>query len=167
MRFPGKRLIEGIGSWMQRKKPVSEDENSLTTKSKDEKLRVLGVQSQPATVSFKTAVRKNTHAEDDDALTSKMSEESAWESTVNTPSKSKKSNVSPFPVKASAHFTPEKKPVSPDQGPPPRPAAQTKNLETDDHLVTDSELAILQAENTRLKLLLDDQLKSSEDAVGN
>lgn len=166
MRFPGKRLIEGIGSWMQRKKSVSEDENSLTTNSNDEKLRAPGAQSEPATVSVKIAV-KDTHAEDDDALKSKMSEETALEPTAINLSEPIKSNISPFPVKASTHFTPEKKTPFPDQGLPPRLASLYKNLQTDDHLVTDIELATLEAENTRLKRLLHNQLKSSGDGVGD
>ncbi len=166
MRFPGKHLIEGISSWIQRKKSVSEAEKFLADKSDDEKLRASGAQSEPAAVSVKIAV-KDIHAEDDDALKSKMSEETALETTAINLSEPIKSNISPFPVKASTHFTPEKKTPFPDQGQLPRLASPYENLETDDHLVTDIELATLEAENTRLKRLLNDQLKSSGDGVGD
>jgi len=160
MRFPGKRLIEKLGIWGHRKKSVSGDAESLTADVKDEDCREPETQSQQVKVPV-TAALKDTSVENDALLENELPEHRFVESKPHKLPKATIENVAMARVNSSPDIPAKKKSSASESKPATRRPTQSKNLKIDNQIITDSELAALEAENYRLKQLLIKQLKSS------
>jgi|GEM_PF-2319590 len=160
MRFPGKRLIEKLGIWGHRKKSALDDEETFAALTQDEDVRAPKTQPQQVKVPDNAALQ-DTPVENNAPLENELPEHTSVESKPDKLSEAAIEDVATAPASSSSDLPAKKKSPAPDREPATHRPTQSKKLKTDDQIITDSELAALEAENARLKQLLIKQRKSS------
>ncbi|EEQ94573.1 hypothetical protein CN884_04985 [Ochrobactrum sp. 30A/1000/2015] len=166
MKSLGKRLIAGLKSWRSRKKPALPDEmpdaGPAASESPEQPEPIL-----PTRLSIKVTT-KDPDEESDKAI--RQVELAPLQEVLSFAEEPK------VPQEAPVVVEPERKEEGIDEtvtlppirkSPQKRLRAKRPSSKTEDGPVTDEELEELEAENARLKLLLNERLKAKQDGSEN
>ncbi|TCQ73058.1 hypothetical protein EDF68_11922 [Ochrobactrum sp. BH3] len=166
MKSLGERLVAGLKSWRSRKKSTLPDELPDAGPEASEspehpdpilptRLSTKVTTKDPDEVSDK-ATRQAERAPLQEVLSSAEEPQAPEDPPV---------NVKPVQKEEQADETITLLPVP--RSPQKRPRAKMPNSKTEDGPVTNEELQELEAENARLKLLLNERLKAKQDGSEN